>query len=120
LRQCHGSTGHCWCVEPKYGNEIPNTRKGPGEGEVKCGTTIEEIEDIIDVIPKVVSPQLVIPPGPDNEVFPIDGKAPPVKLSDEEMTIKGVIRTKKPKQHLPSIIMCSNKIPRCIRPGRRR
>ncbi|XP_026165537.1 nidogen-1 [Mastacembelus armatus] len=27
--QCHGSTGHCWCVD-KNGQEIPGTRSGPG------------------------------------------------------------------------------------------
>ena len=36
-KQCHGSTGHCWCVETKYGNEILGTRKRPGSGEVNCG-----------------------------------------------------------------------------------
>uniref|UniRef100_A0A8C5GLW2 Nidogen 1a n=1 Tax=Gouania willdenowi TaxID=441366 RepID=A0A8C5GLW2_GOUWI len=27
--QCHGSTGHCWCVD-RNGQEIPGTRTGPG------------------------------------------------------------------------------------------
>ncbi|XP_029925797.1 nidogen-1 [Myripristis murdjan] len=27
--QCHGSTGHCWCVD-RNGQEIPGTRSGPG------------------------------------------------------------------------------------------
>ncbi|CAJ1067679.1 nidogen-1 [Xyrichtys novacula] len=27
--QCHGSTGHCWCVD-RSGQEIPGTRSGPG------------------------------------------------------------------------------------------
>nr|XP_015218127.1 PREDICTED: nidogen-1 [Lepisosteus oculatus] len=27
--QCHGSTGHCWCVN-RHGDEIPGTRAGPG------------------------------------------------------------------------------------------
>ena len=36
-KQCHGSTGHCWCVNAKSGREIPNTRKGPGKGKVTCG-----------------------------------------------------------------------------------
>jgi len=35
-KQCHGSTGHCWCVDAK-GKEIDNTRKGPGAGEPNCG-----------------------------------------------------------------------------------
>ena len=38
-KQCHGSTGYCWCVEAQTGKEIPNTRKGEGRGEgtVSCG-----------------------------------------------------------------------------------
>ena len=35
-KQCHGSTGECWCANPNTGKEIPNTRKGPGQGQVKC------------------------------------------------------------------------------------
>ena len=31
-KQCHGSTGYCWCVESKTGKEIPGTKKGPGRG----------------------------------------------------------------------------------------
>ncbi|XP_070771837.1 nidogen-1 [Enoplosus armatus] len=27
--QCHGSTGHCWCVD-RNGQEIPGTQSGPG------------------------------------------------------------------------------------------
>ncbi|XP_071337229.1 nidogen-1 [Trachinotus anak] len=27
--QCHGSTGHCWCVD-RNGQEIPGSRSGPG------------------------------------------------------------------------------------------
>ncbi|XP_073434012.1 nidogen-2 [Dendrobates tinctorius] len=34
--QCHGSTGHCWCVT-KNGEEIEGTRTGPGRGQPKCG-----------------------------------------------------------------------------------
>jgi len=36
-KQCHGSSGFCWCVD-ENGKEIDGTKKGPGEGEVKCGT----------------------------------------------------------------------------------
>merc|ERR1712212_1417645 len=35
-KQCHSSTGHCWCVEPMYGNEIDGTRKAAGEGDIDC------------------------------------------------------------------------------------
>ncbi|XP_063685805.1 thyroglobulin-like [Bolinopsis microptera] len=31
--QCHGSTGHCWCVDTESGQEIEDTRQGPGEGD---------------------------------------------------------------------------------------
>merc|ERR1712212_558097 len=41
-KQCHGSTGHCWCVDPKNGREISGTRKGPGQGEVKCQSVNED------------------------------------------------------------------------------
>ena len=34
--QCHGSTGHCWCVTPD-GIEIEGTRSGPGEDAPNCG-----------------------------------------------------------------------------------
>ncbi|KAM9293960.1 nidogen-2 [Gastrophryne carolinensis] len=33
--QCHGSTGHCWCVD-KNGNEIEGSRRGPGRGTPQC------------------------------------------------------------------------------------
>ncbi len=34
-RQCHGNTGHCWCVN-EDGEELLGTRRGPGEGIVTC------------------------------------------------------------------------------------
>ncbi len=34
-RQCHGSIGHCWCVN-EDGEELLGTRRGPGEGTVTC------------------------------------------------------------------------------------
>ncbi|KAK2181081.1 hypothetical protein NP493_413g02087 [Ridgeia piscesae] len=34
-RQCHGSTGYCWCVN-EDGAEVDGTRKGPSEGPVEC------------------------------------------------------------------------------------
>merc|ERR1719318_326193 len=36
-RQCHGSTGYCWCVDSNSGIEIKGSRKGPGQGKVTCG-----------------------------------------------------------------------------------
>merc|ERR1712013_967416 len=35
-KQCHGSTGHCWCVD-QSGKEIDGSKKGPGAGKVRCG-----------------------------------------------------------------------------------
>ncbi|KAK2193775.1 hypothetical protein NP493_5g02050 [Ridgeia piscesae] len=37
-KQCHGSTGHCWCVS-KEGEELQGTRTGPGEESVSCDAT---------------------------------------------------------------------------------
>jgi len=36
-KQCHSSTGYCWCVNTKTGQEITGTKKGPADGEVRCG-----------------------------------------------------------------------------------
>ncbi|XP_059183657.1 nidogen-2 [Centropristis striata] len=34
-QQCHGSSGHCWCVDTR-GNEKPGTRTPPGTPAVDC------------------------------------------------------------------------------------
>ena len=36
-KQCHSSTGYCWCVDARYGTELMGTKKGRGQGEVDCG-----------------------------------------------------------------------------------
>ena len=33
-KQCHGSTGFCWCVDKKTGKEIEGTRT---RGKLECG-----------------------------------------------------------------------------------
>ncbi|KAM9327748.1 nidogen-2 isoform 2-T2 [Pholidichthys leucotaenia] len=38
-RQCHGSTGHCWCVD-SIGQERPGTRTGPGAAPVDCDRSV--------------------------------------------------------------------------------
>ena len=43
--QCHGSTGHCWCVT-KEGEELQGTRTGPGEETVSCDATGKEKKEI--------------------------------------------------------------------------
>ena len=35
-KQCHPSTGYCWCVEKMSGEEIIGTRTGPTESELDC------------------------------------------------------------------------------------
>nr|XP_061802822.1 saxiphilin-like [Nerophis lumbriciformis] len=37
-RQCHGSTGHCWCVDTR-GQERPDTRSPPGATSIQCEKT---------------------------------------------------------------------------------
>uniref|UniRef100_A0A8C7FJT0 Nidogen 2 n=1 Tax=Oncorhynchus kisutch TaxID=8019 RepID=A0A8C7FJT0_ONCKI len=34
--QCHGSTGHCWCVDSRGGQERAGTRKPPGTSQPNC------------------------------------------------------------------------------------
>ncbi|XP_069773131.1 nidogen-2 isoform X2 [Narcine bancroftii] len=34
--QCHGSTGHCWCVD-ENGQEVLGSRTPPGNGQPHCG-----------------------------------------------------------------------------------
>uniref|UniRef100_A0A3Q1EM21 Thyroglobulin type-1 domain-containing protein n=1 Tax=Acanthochromis polyacanthus TaxID=80966 RepID=A0A3Q1EM21_9TELE len=34
-QQCHGSSGHCWCVDSR-GQERPGTRTPPGTPSVDC------------------------------------------------------------------------------------
>ena len=39
-KQCHGSTGYCWCVDSKTGQEIQGTRtnvRTTGADSFQCG-----------------------------------------------------------------------------------
>ncbi|XP_029371683.1 nidogen-2 isoform X3 [Echeneis naucrates] len=38
-RQCHGSSGHCWCVDSN-GQERPGTRTSPGTPSVDCDNPV--------------------------------------------------------------------------------
>ena len=35
-QQCHGSTGHCWCVDQETGKGIDGTGTAPGELRIDC------------------------------------------------------------------------------------
>ncbi|KAG7327949.1 hypothetical protein KOW79_007893 [Hemibagrus wyckioides] len=40
--QCHGSTGHCWCVDSR-GQERPGTRTPPGSPRRNCDAPVEVV-----------------------------------------------------------------------------
>ncbi|KAA0710949.1 Nidogen-2 [Triplophysa tibetana] len=40
-QQCHGSTGHCWCVDGT-GQERPGTRSPPGSPETNCDEPVPD------------------------------------------------------------------------------
>ncbi|XP_047432398.1 nidogen-2 isoform X6 [Mugil cephalus] len=46
-QQCHGSTGHCWCVDSS-GDERPGTRTPPGATRVDCNTPDERPESVCE------------------------------------------------------------------------
>uniref|UniRef100_A0A7N8WXI5 Thyroglobulin type-1 domain-containing protein n=1 Tax=Mastacembelus armatus TaxID=205130 RepID=A0A7N8WXI5_9TELE len=51
-QQCHGSTGHCWCVDGT-GKEKPGTRTPPGAAPVDCykpGETVRTIHQMMMVV----------------------------------------------------------------------
>ncbi|XP_008281347.1 nidogen-2 isoform X7 [Stegastes partitus] len=41
-RQCHGSTGHCWCVDSR-GQERPGTKTPPGAARVDCDKPVSVV-----------------------------------------------------------------------------
>merc|ERR1719309_703512 len=43
-KQCHGSTGHCWCVDQQTGSELFGTRRGPTQGsrDLNCNESPPE------------------------------------------------------------------------------
>lgn len=43
-KQCHASSGHCWCVESVYGNEILGTRRRPGQKAISCGMLTSSVK----------------------------------------------------------------------------
>ena len=42
-KQCHSSTGFCWCVNSNDGSEIEGSKKGPADDEVKCGKVFSTV-----------------------------------------------------------------------------
>jgi len=40
VKQCHGSTGYCWCVDPNTGKEVEGSRVAPGHGEPACASNL--------------------------------------------------------------------------------
>uniref|UniRef100_A0A3P8W1R4 Thyroglobulin type-1 domain-containing protein n=1 Tax=Cynoglossus semilaevis TaxID=244447 RepID=A0A3P8W1R4_CYNSE len=42
-QQCHGSTGHCWCVD-STGQERAGTRTAPGTSSVDCDKPGEKVD----------------------------------------------------------------------------
>lgn len=44
LKQCHGSTGFCWCAETKTGEEIPGTKK---RGSADCSEYEGEVSEVV-------------------------------------------------------------------------
>ncbi|XP_075283321.1 nidogen-2 [Opisthocomus hoazin] len=59
--QCHGSSGHCWCVDAA-GQEIAGTRTAPGSTPPRCGTP-ESIQQLTPCEHERLYPRAV-PPGP--------------------------------------------------------
>ena len=43
-RQCHGSTGYCWCVDEKTGEKIQGTETRPGQKRVNCDDNMKKEE----------------------------------------------------------------------------
>ncbi|XP_053836223.1 nidogen-2 isoform X2 [Vidua macroura] len=59
--QCHGSSGHCWCVDAA-GQEIAGTRTAPGTTPPRCGSP-ESIQQLTPCEHARMYPREV-PPGP--------------------------------------------------------
>ncbi|XP_014792260.1 PREDICTED: nidogen-2 [Calidris pugnax] len=59
--QCHGSSGHCWCVDAA-GQEIAGTRTAPGSTPPRCGNP-EAIQQLTPCEHERLYPRAV-PPGP--------------------------------------------------------
>ncbi|KAM9381287.1 nidogen-2 [Phaethornis superciliosus] len=59
--QCHGSTGHCWCVDTA-GQEIAGTRTAPGSTPPRCGSP-GSMQQLTPCQHERLYPRAV-PPGP--------------------------------------------------------
>uniref|UniRef100_A0AAZ3S0B1 Nidogen 1a n=1 Tax=Oncorhynchus tshawytscha TaxID=74940 RepID=A0AAZ3S0B1_ONCTS len=95
--QCHGSIGHCWCVD-RNGLEIPGTRTGPGRGRPLC---IEQGPTVRPAVGPTPRPDVYpLPPGT-HLLFAQSGRIEFVPLEGYNMK-KTEART---VLHLPKVII---------------
>ena len=53
IKQCHGSTGHCWCVAEENGEELEGTRTEPGVN-LNCDGNHVYIYFVVDLLSPIL------------------------------------------------------------------